>query len=73
MGLSLQKNKELLQHIETAKQASDLHTNIFSQYVIYDYLASNDYTEHVNKIISLYKNQSEAMLAAMQEFFPSSC
>ena len=71
LGFIITKNKELLQHIETAKQASDLHTNIFSQYVIYDYLASNDYTEHVNKIISLYKNQSEAMLDAMQEFFPA--
>ncbi|AUS87369.1 PLP-dependent aminotransferase family protein [Lysinibacillus capsici] len=71
LGFIITKNKELLQHIETAKQASDLHTNIFSQYVIYDYLASNDYTEHVKKIIALYKNQSDAMLDAMQEFFPA--
>ncbi|WP_155591431.1 PLP-dependent aminotransferase family protein [Lysinibacillus cavernae] len=71
LGFIITKNKELLQHIETAKQASDLHTNIFSQYVIYDYLASNDYAEHVQKIIALYKHQSEAMLDAMQEFFPS--
>lgn len=71
LGFIITKNKELLQHIETAKQASDLHTNIFSQYVIYDYLASNDYAEHVKKIIVLYKNQSDAMLEAMQEFFPA--
>ncbi|MEE3806134.1 MULTISPECIES: PLP-dependent aminotransferase family protein [Lysinibacillus] len=71
LGFIITKNKELLQHIETAKQASDLHTNIFSQYIIYDYLASNDYSEHVKKIITLYKNQSEAMLDAMQEFFPA--
>lgn len=71
LGFIITKNKELLQHIETAKQASDLHTNIFSQYVIYDYLASNDYAEHVKKIIALYKNQSDAMLEAMQEFFPA--
>jgi len=71
LGFIITKNKELLQHIETAKQATDLHTNIFSQYVIYDYLANNDYTEHVQKIIALYKNQADAMLNAMEEFFPA--
>jgi len=71
LGFIITKNKELMQHIETAKQATDLHTNIFSQYVIYDYLANNDYTEHVQKIIELYKNQADAMLNAMEEFFPA--
>ncbi|MEK5232382.1 PLP-dependent aminotransferase family protein [Lysinibacillus sp. FSL K6-0232] len=71
LGFIITKNKELLQHIETAKQASDLHTNIFSQYVIYDYLANNEYMEHVQKIIALYKNQAQAMLDAMEEFFPA--
>ncbi|OXS73471.1 aspartate aminotransferase [Lysinibacillus sp. KCTC 33748] len=71
LGFIITKNKELLQHIETAKQATDLHTNIFSQYVIYDYLANNDYTEHVQKIIALYRNQADAMLNAMEEFFPA--
>lgn len=71
LGFIITKNKVLMKHIETAKQATDLHTNIFSQYVIYDYLANNDYTEHVKKIIALYKNQSDAMLDAMQEFFPA--
>ncbi|MFJ6211713.1 PLP-dependent aminotransferase family protein [Lysinibacillus sp. NPDC092081] len=71
LGFIITKNKELLEHIETAKQATDLHTNIFSQYVIYDYLANNDYMEHVQKIIELYKNQADAMLNAMEEFFPA--
>ncbi|MFB7159706.1 PLP-dependent aminotransferase family protein [Lysinibacillus sp. NPDC056232] len=71
LGFIITKNKELMHHIETAKQATDLHTNIFSQYVIYDYLANNDYMEHVQKIIALYKNQADAMLNAMEEFFPA--
>ncbi|MFJ5562601.1 aminotransferase-like domain-containing protein [Lysinibacillus xylanilyticus] len=71
LGFIITKNKELMEHIETAKQATDLHTNIFSQYVIYDYLANNDYMEHVQKIIALYKNQADAMLNAIEEFFPA--
>lgn len=71
LGFIITKNKELLTHIETAKQATDLHTNIFAQYVIYDYLANNDFDKHVEKIISLYKTQSDAMLQAMEKYFPA--
>lgn len=71
LGYLVTKNKELMQHIVTAKQATDLHTNIFSQYVIYDYLAKNEYKEHVNKIITLYREQSNAMLEAIAKYFPS--
>lgn len=70
LGFIISKNKELMRHIETAKQASDLHTNIFSQYAIYEYLAHNEYQEHVDKIIDLYKTQANIMLEAMEEFFP---
>jgi 2-aminoadipate transaminase len=70
LGYILTKNQELLGHIETAKQASDLHTNIFAQYVLYDYLINNDYDAHVKKIIALYKEQADAMLAAMEKYFP---
>ncbi|WP_431029720.1 PLP-dependent aminotransferase family protein [Lysinibacillus sp. LZ02] len=70
LGWIVTKNKELMGHIETAKQATDLHTNIFSQYVIHDYLANNEYQEHVDKIINLYREQSDAMLAAIEKYFP---
>ncbi|MCH7320466.1 PLP-dependent aminotransferase family protein [Solibacillus sp. MA9] len=71
LGYILTKNHELLNHIETAKQASDLHTNIFAQYILHDYLTNNAYEEHVEKIIALYKEQANAMLAAMEKYFPA--
>lgn len=71
LGYILTKNHELLGHIETAKQASDLHTNIFAQYILHDYLTNNEYEAHVQKIIALYKEQSDAMLAAMEKYFPA--
>lgn len=71
LGYILTKNHELLNHIETAKQASDLHTNIFAQYILHDYLTNNAYEEHVEKIIKLYKEQADAMLAAMEKYFPA--
>ena len=71
LGYILTKNHELLTHIETAKQASDLHTNIFAQYILHDYLTNNAYEEHVENIIALYKEQANAMLAAMEKYFPA--
>ena len=70
IGYVATKDKEFMAHIETAKQATDLHTNIFSQYVIHDYLINNEYQAHVNKIIELYRTQCNAMLEAMEKYFP---
>ncbi len=70
LGFLCTKNEELKKHIVTAKQASDLHTNIFAQYVIYDYLMHNDYDCHIERIKSLYQKQSTAMVNAMERYFP---
>lgn len=64
-------DKEIIRIIETAKQAADLHTNIFAQYLISDYLENNDLDLHIEKIKKLYKEQAGAMVDAMREFFPS--
>lgn len=71
LGYILTKNHELLNHVETAKQATDLHTNIFGQYILHQYLTNNEYDKHVEKIIALYKTQADAMLAAMEKYFLS--
>lgn len=63
-------DKEIIKMLETAKQASDLHSNIFGQYLISDYLQNNDLDKHIEKIKKLYKTQSTAMISAMEEFFP---
>lgn len=34
IGFLISENRELLKHISVAKEASDLHTNIFAQYLI---------------------------------------
>ena len=60
---------EIIKMLETAKQASDLHSNIFGQYLISDYLYNNDLDVHIEKIKDLYKKQANAMVEAMKEFF----
>ena len=64
-------DKEIIKMLETAKQASDLHSNIFGQYLISDYLYHNDLDKHIEKIKKLYKTQASAMVCAMEKYFPS--
>nr|WP_106783335.1 PLP-dependent aminotransferase family protein [Lysinibacillus timonensis] len=71
LGYMITKNKELMNHVNTVKQAADLHTNIFSQIVIYEYLSKNDLSTHVSKITDLYQSQANAMLNAIEKYFPS--
>lgn len=70
LGFIVSKNKDLIQKINTAKEAVDLHTNIFSQYAIHEYLETYDLQKHIGKIISLYKEQANAMLQSMEQYFP---
>lgn len=70
-GFLISENKELLKHLSIAKEASDLHTNIFSQYLLWDYLANNDLEAHIAKIKALYQKQAQAMIDAMDRYFPS--
>ena len=72
LGFLCTKNKDIMQHIITAKQGTDLHTNIFAQMLIYDYLTHNDYEQHIAKIKTLYQEQCQAMLSAIALHFPSS-
>ncbi|MCI8335860.1 MAG: PLP-dependent aminotransferase family protein [Peptococcaceae bacterium] len=70
IGFIVSENKDLLKNISISKEASDLHTNVFSQYLIYDYLSNNDVDAHINDIKNLYQSQAQAMLDAMAEYFP---
>lgn len=71
MGYLLTKDHKLLKALNTAKEAADLHTNVFSQLVVLDYLLHNDLDEHLVKIRDLYRKQATAMVEAMGEYFPA--
>lgn len=70
-GFIISGNRELLKYISIAKEAGDLHTNVFSQYLIWDYLSNNDLDVHIAKIKELYQKQAQAMMDAMDKYFPA--
>ena len=53
-----------------AKQAADLHTCNFTQYIILRFLQDNNLDDHIKTISNVYGNQCRAMLAAITEAFP---
>jgi 2-aminoadipate transaminase len=62
--------KEVMEKIIAAKQASDLHSNYFSQRIIFRYLIDHDIDKHILKIREVYKRQRDVMVSMIEEFFP---
>jgi 2-aminoadipate transaminase len=60
----------LMKPLVVAKQAADLHTNYFSQQVIFQYLKDNALDDHIEKITRFYGKQKQAMMDAISEYFP---
>jgi 2-aminoadipate transaminase len=52
------------------KQGADLHTSTFTQMVAYEVAHDNFMDEHIKMIRRVYGERRDAMLAALDEFFP---
>lgn len=53
------------------KQGVDLHTSTFNQALAAEYLAGGYLDRHLPKIIALYRPKQEAMLNALDAYFPA--
>ena len=61
---------EVKEKLIAYKSTMDLHTNIFCQMVLAQYLADNDLNAHIEKTKELYKQKAEFMMECMAKFFP---
>lgn len=61
---------DIMDKLIAAKQAADLHTSYFVQRVVYQYLVDNDVEKHIKKIQGMYKVQRDAMVSAIERYFP---
>lgn len=61
---------ELMERLIIAKQAADLHTDYFTQRLIYTYLSEYNVDEHIARISDAYGRQANAMMAAIERYFP---
>jgi 2-aminoadipate transaminase len=62
--------RPLMEKLLIAKQASDLHSNYFTQRILYQYLQDNVLEEHIGRIRAFYGKQCEQMLELLDEHMP---
>lgn len=62
---------EVVRRIVMAKQAADLHTATFNQFVAYEVGKGGFLDEHVKFIRQVYKERRDVMLETMEEMFPA--
>lgn len=62
---------EVIRKLVMIKQAADLHTATFNQYVAYEVGKGGFIDEHVKFISQVYKERRDVMLETMDELFPS--
>src|SRR5512147_1083725 len=63
--------EQVIRKVVVAKQAADLHTASFNQYVAYEVGKGGFLDEHVKIIRQVYKERRDVMLEMMEEVFPS--
>ncbi|MDD6096059.1 MAG: PLP-dependent aminotransferase family protein [Anaerovoracaceae bacterium] len=63
-------NKELRDKLVMYKSALDLHTNIFGQMLMDQYLEDNDLDEQIRKAAAVYGEKANRMMACMEKYLP---
>ncbi len=61
---------EVIRKLVMTKQAADLHTSTFNQYVAYEVAKGGFLDEHVKFIRQVYKERRDVMLETMEEVWP---
>ncbi len=63
-------DRELIQQMVYAKQATDLHSSYFDQRVLFQYLIDNDVDAHVAQLVAIYKKQRDKMVSCIATYCP---
>ena len=61
---------QVIRKLVMTKQAADLHTSSFNQYVAYEVAKGGFLDEHVKVIRATYKERRDVMIEMMEEMFP---
>jgi 2-aminoadipate transaminase len=62
--------EDVISKLVQLKQAADLHTSTFNQYVAYEVARDGFLDQHVKLIRQVYRERRDAMLQALREYFP---
>lgn len=60
--------KPLFQKLVVCKQASDVHTNIWSQYICNEFLTKYDFNAHLEKLRGIYTKKAEFCMDLLDKY-----
>jgi len=65
--------KDIMEKIVICKQVSDVHTTVLPQMMASEFFKVYDFDAHIEKAKVLYRERGDAMIAALDAFFPVGC
>ncbi|MFH1100942.1 MAG: PLP-dependent aminotransferase family protein [Methanobacteriota archaeon] len=63
-------SEEITRKMALCKQALDLCTNTFTQYIANEFIRTGSLDLHIMKIIEMYKPKRDIMMRSMEQYFP---
>lgn len=63
-------NKLLMERMIICKQVSDVHTNVLSQMIAYEFIQRYDIDEHIAHLREVYGRRCKLMMECMDKYFP---
>ncbi|MCE5192880.1 MAG: PLP-dependent aminotransferase family protein [Candidatus Cryosericum sp.] len=65
--------EDIMKRIVTAKQAADLCSPALTQYIAYEFISRGWMDEYLEVVRQEYPKKKNAMIAALEKYFPSGC
>ncbi|MCL2606188.1 MAG: PLP-dependent aminotransferase family protein [Coriobacteriia bacterium] len=62
---------EIITTLTAMKGAIDMHTNYFTQRILFQYLQDNDFDAHIAATVEVYRSKCTLMLDSLAEWMPS--
>ncbi len=62
----------LLERMIICKQTEDVHTNVLSQMIAYEFVSRYSIDEHISKLREAYGKKCKLMMECMDKYFPAS-
>ena len=60
--------KEIIQKMTVCKQGCDVHTNIWSQMVCYEYITKYDFEAHLEKLRNIYREKAKFCMDLLDKY-----
>lgn len=61
-------NSQIVEKIVVAKQGEDVHSNLFSQVLVHEYMTNFDLTAHIEDCRSIYRRKRDLMVDACKRY-----